>query len=86
MAGGGRRTLRRAMDRLENWRRGNHGPILRQVAVEWKPLWVDDAMQIEGWWPHRGLAQHDVDLPTVVRLMVEEMNHRDGRFFTLNRC
>jgi hypothetical protein len=36
-------------------------------------LGVDDAVQVQGWRFDRGLTQHDMDLPSMVRLMIKQM-------------
>ena len=36
-------------------------------------LGVDDAVQVQGWRFCRGLTQHDMDLPSMVRLMIKQV-------------
>lgn len=36
-------------------------------------LRIDDPVQVECWRPNRGLTQHNVHLPAMVRLVVEQM-------------
>jgi hypothetical protein len=38
-----------------------------------RALRIDDAVQVERWRRNRGLTQHHVDLPSMVRLMIEQM-------------
>jgi hypothetical protein len=46
-------------------------------------LWVDDAVQVQGWRFCRGLTQHDVDLPSMVRLMIKQMGAGYMRRFNI---
>ncbi len=37
------------------------------------PSGIDDAVKVECWRPHRGLTQHHVDLPSMMRLVIKQM-------------
>ena len=41
-------------------------------------LRIHDAMQIQGWGRHSSLTQHHVNLPSMVRLVVEQMGDDEG--------
>jgi len=38
-----------------------------------RSLRIDNAVQVKRWRRHRGLTRHRVDLPAVVRLVIEQM-------------
>jgi hypothetical protein len=42
-------------------------------------LRIDDAVQVEGGRRHLGLAQHDMNLTSVVRLVIKKMAARNVR-------
>jgi hypothetical protein len=45
--------------------------------------WVDDVVQVQGWKFCRGLTQHDMDLPSMVRLMIKQMRAGYMRRFNI---
>jgi hypothetical protein len=57
----------------DQWKHGQLSDGRNPVGGLRLQLRIDDAVQVERWRRHRSLTQHHVDLPSMVRLVIEQM-------------